>query len=305
VSATTAAASPPRTAAVSGAGLVLAAVVSVQIGAALAKNLFDSLGAPGVVWLRLGIAALILLAAWRPWPWRPGRRWSRTTLWQVVAFGLVIAAMNSTFYLSLARIPLGIAVTVEFVGPLALAAVLSRRWLDGLWVLLALAGILLLVKTDASTHLDTVGVLLAAVAGVFWAGYIVLSSKVGEKVPGGSGLAAALVISAVATAPTGIASVSGSLTWPALAAAAGVALLSSAVPWSLEMEALRRVPAGVFSILMSMEPAVAALAGWALLHEHLLVRQWCGIAVVVVASAGAAATSARARAELSTPAVQS
>ena len=123
--------------------------------------------------------------------------------------------------------------------------------------------------------------------------------------PGGSGLAAALVISALVTTPTGIASVSGHLTWPALAAAAGVALLSSALPWSLELEALRRVPAGVFSILMSLEPAVAALSGWALLHEHLLVRQWCGIGVVVVASAGAAATSTRARAELSTPAVQS
>jgi inner membrane transporter RhtA len=305
VSAATATVTQPRTAVVSGAGLVLAAVVSVQVGAALAKNLFDQLGAPGVVWLRLGIAALILLVAWRPWPWRRGRRWSSTTLWQVVLFGLVIAAMNSTFYLSLSRIPLGIAVTVEFVGPLALAAVLSRRWLDALWVLLAVAGILLLVKTDGHTHLDVVGVVLAAVAGVFWAAYIVLSSKVGEKVPGGSGLAAALVISAIVTTPSGLASVSGHLTWPAFAAAAGVALLSSAVPWSLEMEALRRVPAGVFSILMSMEPAVAAFAGWALLHEHLLLRQWFGIAVVVVASAGAAATSARTRVELSTPAVQS
>jgi inner membrane transporter RhtA len=305
VSATTAPLTQPRTAAVSGAGLVLAAVVSVQVGAALAKNLFDTLGAPGVVWLRLGIAALVLVAAWRPWPWRSGRRWSRATVWHVVAFGLVIAVMNSTFYLSLARIPLGIAVTVEFVGPLALAAILSRRWLDALWVMLALSGILLLVKSDGTTHLDTVGVLLAAVAGMFWAGYIVLSSKVGEKVPGGSGLAAALVIAALVTTPSGIASVSGHLTWPALAAAAGVALLSSALPWSLELEALRRVPAGVFSILMSMEPAVAALSGWALLHEHLLVRQWCGIGVVVVASAGAAATSTRARDELSTPAVQS
>ena len=305
MSADTVPVAPPRTKVVSGAALVLAAVVSVQIGAALAKHLFDRLGAPGVVWLRLTIAALVLVIAWRPWPWRRDRRWSRATLWQVAVFGLVIAAMNTTFYLSLARIPLGIAVTVEFIGPLALAAVLSRRWLDALWVLLALSGILLLVKTDGHTHLDTVGVLLAAVAGIFWAAYIVLSSKIGERLPGGSGLAAALVISALVTTPSGIASLSGHLTWPALAAAAGVALLSSAVPWSLEMEALRRVPAGVFSILMSMEPAVAALSGWALLHEHLLVRQWCGIAVVVVAGAGAAATSTRTRDELSTPAVQS
>ena len=295
----------PRTQAVSGAGLVLAAVISVQVGAALAKNLFATLGTPGVVWLRLGIAALVLVAVWRPWPWRRERRWSRTTVWQVVAFGLVIAAMNYTFYQSLARVPLGIAVTVEFIGPLGLAAVSSRRLLDGVWVLLALAGILLLVKTNGSEHLDLVGVALAAVAGVFWAGYIVLSSRVGERVPGGSGLAAALVVSALVTLPSGVASVSGHLTWPALAAAAGVALLSSALPWSLELEALRRVPANVFSILMSLEPGVAALSGWALLHEHLLVRQWTGIGVVVVASAGAATTSARTRAELSTPTVQS
>lgn len=290
-----------RTQVVSGAGLVLAAVVSVQVGAALAKNLFGQLGASGVTWLRLSIAAVILLVAWRPWPWRRGRRWSRRTLLSVGAFGLVIAAMNSTFYLALDRVPLGIAVTVEFIGPLALAAFSSRRLADGVWVVLAVAGILLLVKTSSGDRLDMVGVLLAATAGAFWAGYIVLSAKVGEQVPGGSGLAAALVVAALATTPLGIASASGHLTWAALAAATGVALLSSALPWSLEMEALRRVPTGVFGILMSLEPGVAALSGAVLLHEHLLGRQWAGIVVVVVASAGAAATNARARADLSTP----
>ncbi len=293
-----------RTQTVSGAGLVLAAVVSVQVGAALAKDLFGQLGASGVTWLRLAIAAVILVVAWRPWPWRRGRRWSRRTLLTVVAFGLAIAAMNSSFYLALSRVPLGIAVTVEFVGPLALAAFSSKRLSDGVWVLLALAGILLLVQTSGGARLDLVGVALAAVAGGFWAGYIVLSSKVGEAIPGGSGLAAALVVSALATMPLGVVSVAGHLTMGALAAAAGVALLSSALPWSLELEALRRVPTGVFGILMSLEPGVAALSGWALLHEHLLGRQWTGIVVVVVACAGAAATSARARAELSSPGVQ-
>ncbi len=294
----------PSTQVVSGAGLVLAAVVSVQVGAAIAKNLFGQLGATGVTWLRLAIAALILVVAWRPLPWRRSRRWDRRTLVAVASFGLAIAAMNTAFYLALDRVPLGIAVTVEFVGPLALAAVSSRRLADGVWVLLALVGILLLVKTSGGVQLDLVGVLLAAVAGGFWAGYIVLSAKVGVLVPGGSGLAAALVVAAVATTPMGVASVAGHLTWAALAAAAGVALLSSALPWSLELEALRRVPTGLFGILMSLEPAVAALSGRALLHEHLLGRQWAGVVVVVVASSGAAATSARARAELSTPGVQ-
>jgi inner membrane transporter RhtA len=294
----------PRTHALSGAGLVLAAVVSVQVGAALAKDLFGQLGPTGVTWLRLAIAALMLLVAWRPWPWRRGRRWDRRTLASVAAFGLVIAAMNSTFYLALDRVPLGIAVTVEFVGPLALAALSSRRLTDGVWVVLALAGILMLVRTSSGDKLDLVGVGLAAVAGGFWAGYIVLSAKVGDLVPGGSGLAAALVVAALATTPLGLASVAGHLTWAALAAAAAVALLSSALPWSLELEALRRVPTGVFGILMSLEPGVAALSGAVLLHEHLLGRQWAGIVVVVVASAGAASTSARARADLSTPGVQ-
>jgi inner membrane transporter RhtA len=294
-----------RAPAAAGAGLVLTAIVSVQVGAALAKGLFGQLGASGVVWLRLGIAALILVATWRPWrQLRGGRRWDRRTVAHIVAFGVVIATMNSAFYLALARVPLGIAVTVEFVGPLALAAASSRRASDALFVALALGGIVLLVRVQPGQRLDLVGVGFAATAGVFWAAYIVLSARVGEQVPGGSGLAAALVVSAVVTAPVGIASVAGHLTWAGLAAGAGVALLSSALPWSLELEALRRVPTGVFGILMSMEPGVAALSGRLLLHEYLLARQWAGVVVVVAASAGAAATSARASTELSTAGVQ-
>jgi inner membrane transporter RhtA len=284
-----------------GVGLVLAAVLSVQVGAALAKDLFPQLGPTGVVWLRLGIAALLLVAAWRPRAWR----WDRNALLLVTAFGLVVAAMNTTFYLALERVPLGVAVTVEFIGPLGLAALLSRRALDAAWVALAALGIVLLVRTGSGVSLDPVGVLLAAAAGVCWAGYIVLSARVGRRIPGGAGLAAALVVSALVTTPAGVESVAGNLTASALLAAAGVALLSSALPWSLELEALRRVPTRVFGILMSLEPAVAALSGWALLHERLLSRQWLGIGVVVLASAGAAATSARAGEELATATVQS
>jgi inner membrane transporter RhtA len=281
----------PLSRSISGVGLVVAAVCSVQVGAALAKNLFPTLGVAGVVWLRLGIAAIVLVVAWRPRAWR----WDRHTLLLVAAFGLIVAAMNSTFYASLDRIPLGIAVTVEFVGPLALAALLSRRLVDGLWVLLAAAGILLLLRAEGAGPLDWVGVVLAAVAGVFWAGYILLSARVGDRVAGGAGLAVALVVSALVTAPAGLASVAGHLSWHAVAVAAGVALLSSALPWSLEMEALRRVPTGVFGILMSLEPAVAAVSGWALLHETLLPRQWGGVVAVVLASAGAAVTRSRTR----------
>jgi inner membrane transporter RhtA len=277
-----------------GAGLVVGAVVSVQVGAALAKNLFPQLGATGVVWLRLGIAALILVVSWRPRAWR----WSRGDLGLVATLGVVFALMNTTFYLSLDRVPLGVAVTVEFIGPLGLAALSSRRRLDAVWVALAATGIVLLVRTGPGLHLDLVGVGLALAAGVCWATYIVLSARVGQRIPGGAGLAAALVVAALLTTPLGVASVRGHLTWSALLAAAGVAVLSSALPWSLELEALRRVPTGVFGILMSIEPAVAALSGWALLSEDLLGRQWLGIVVVVLASAGAAMTSARARADL-------
>jgi inner membrane transporter RhtA len=270
---------------------VVSAVVSVQVGAALAKNLFDDLGVLGVVWLRLALAAVILAVVWRPRAWR----WDRRTLLLVALFGAVIAAMNTTFYLGLDRIPLGIAVTVEFIGPLALAAATSRRPSDVVWVLLAAAGILLLLRTDGATTLDWVGVALAATAGGFWAAYIVLSAKVGDRLPGGAGLAAAIVVAALLTMPAGLVSAAGHWTWHALAIGLGVAVLSSALPWSLELEALRRVPTGVFGILMSLEPAVAAVSGAVLLDESLLARQWLGVAAVVVASAGAAAVRARVR----------
>jgi inner membrane transporter RhtA len=269
--------------------LVLAAATSVQFGAALAATLFAELGPGGTVWLRLVFAALILLALWRP----RLRGRSRRELALVVAFGLALAVMNTGFYEALDRIPLGVTVTIEFVGPLGLAVALSRRPLDAVWVVLAAAGILLLAR-GASGGLDAVGVVFALVAGVAWAIYILLSSRVGRTWESGSGLAVAMAVGAVVTTPLGIADGGSNLLHPALLAqGAAVAVLSSAIPYSLELEALRRIPAGLFGVLMSLEPAIAALAGFIVLGQDLVGRELVGIAAVVVASAGAARSARR------------
>ena len=269
--------------------LVLGAATSVQFGAALAATLFDQLGPGGTVWLRLLFAALILLVLWRPrLSDRPAHE-----LGLVVAFGLSLAVMNTGFYEALDRIPLGICVTIEFVGPLGLAVALSRRPLDGLWVVLAAAGILLLAH-GTSGGLDGLGVLFALIAGSAWAVYILLSARVGRTWGSGTGLAVAMAVGAVVMAPLGVVDGGGDLLHPALLAqGAAVAVLSSAIPYSLELEALRRIPAGVFGVLMSLEPAIAALAGFVVLGQDLVPREIAGIAAVVVASAGAARTARR------------
>jgi len=268
----------------SAVGLVLAAACSVQGGAAVAKSLFPQLGAPGVVFLRLlfGSAALWAIAR----PQLRGR--SRRDLRLVAALGVVLVSMNLSFYESLQRLPLGIAVTVEFLGPLAVAVLGSRRAVDLVWVALAAAGVALLANGGGSAA-HPLGIVLAAVAGFFWACYILLSVHVGRAFPGASGLAPAMALGAVLAAPWGIVSAGHHLRDPQLVGAAvGVGLLSSALPWSLELEALRRLPSHVFSVVLSLEPAVAALAGFVFLHEHLRVRAWFAIALVVLASAGAA-----------------
>ena len=264
--------------------LVLAGVASVQFGAALAKSLFDEVGPGGTVFIRVLFAALILVAIWRPAVGgRPHAHWRL-----VAVFGLCLGAMNLAFYESLERIPLGIAVTLEFVGPLGVAIAGSRRPLDLVWVGLAAAGIVLL-SDFGSADLDRLGVALALVAGALWAAYILLSVRVGRVFPDGSGLAPAMVAAAVALVPVGVADGGADLLVPeVLAVGAGVAILSSAIPYSLEMEALRRMPAGVFGVLMSTEPAVAALAGFILLDEGLATRELVAILLVVAASAGAA-----------------
>lgn len=261
---------------------VVVGIASTQAGGAVAKTLFDDLGASGTTFLRVGFAALLLLAIWRP---RLGSH-SRRDLLLAAAFGLSLAAMNLTFYHAIERIPLGIAVTIEFVGPLAVAVAYSRRPLDGLWVVLAATGILLLARGGGDV--ETAGVLLALLAGVFWAAYILLSARAGQAFPGGAGLAIAMTVGAVALVPPGVAGAGDALLDPRLlAAGALVALLSSAIPYSLELEALRRLPARVFGILMSVEPGMAALAGFVILGEDLRLRDVAAIALVATASAGA------------------
>jgi inner membrane transporter RhtA len=264
--------------------LVLGAISSVQFGAAFAKTLFDEVGVGGTVFLRVLFAAIVLAVIWRPRLAEHGRG----DLLLAVAFGFTLGAMNLAFYSALDRIPLGIAVTFEFVGPLGVAVAGSRRPLDLLWVALAAAGILLLSEFG-STDLDGLGVALALLAGGLWAAYILLSARVGRAFPGGGGLALAMVVASAMLLPVGVGDAGADLLVPwILAAGAAVALLSSAIPYSLEMEALRRMPAGVFGVLMSLEPAAGALAGLVVLSEGLAPREVVAILLVIAASAGAA-----------------
>ena len=264
--------------------LVLAAVASVQVGAAIAKSLFDEIGAGGTVFLRVLFAAVVLMLIWRPRLAGHDRR----ELALAGVFGLVLAGMNLAFYASLDRIPLGIAVTFEFVGPLGVAVFGSRGPLDLLWVGLAAAGILLLSNFGA-TDLDPAGVALALLAGAFWAAYILLAGRLGQAFSGGGGLALALVVATVPLAPVGLIDAGAELLVPwILAAGLAVGMLSSAIPYALELEALRRMSAGAFGVLMSLEPAAAALAGFVLLSEDLAPRELVAILFVVAASAGAA-----------------
>jgi inner membrane transporter RhtA len=264
--------------------LVLGAVASVQFGAALAKSLFDEIGPGGTVFLRVLFAALVLAVIWRPGlAGRSGADWRL-----ILGFGFALVAMNLSFYFALDRIPLGIAVTFEFVGPLGVAVAGSRRPLDLLWVALAAAGILLL-SDFGGADLDSLGVGLALLAGAFWAAYILLSVRVGRAFQGGDGLALAMLAGGAMLAPVGVGDAGGDLLAPGvLLLGLAVAILSSAVPYTLEMEALRRMPAGVFGVLMSLEPAMAALAGFVVLGEGLAGRELVAIGLVVTASAGAA-----------------
>lgn len=273
--------------------LVLAAATSVQAGASVAKSLFPTLGPPGVVWLRLLFGSIALWVVARPQlrshPWRD--------LGLVGALGIVLVTMNVSFYESIDRIPLGIAVTVEFLGPLAVATIDSRRKLDLLWVALAGIGVALLAE-GGSSDIHTLGIVLAALAGLCWALYIKLSVPVGRLFPGASGLAPAMLLGALLIAPWGIASAGSNLRDPQLlGAAVGVGLLSSALPWSLELEALRRLPTRVFGVVLACEPVVAAVAGSVFLHERLGFRAWVAIGLVVTASAGAALEISRPLAE--------
>jgi inner membrane transporter RhtA len=264
--------------------LVISSIVSTQIGASVAIHLFTHIGPAGAVLLRLGFAALILLFALRP-------RLAGYTLAaysSAILFGLTLAAMNITFYQALDRIPLGIAVTLEFVGPLAVAIAGSRNALDVLWVILAATGILLITPWGG-LNLDLLGMALALIAGSLWAVYIILSARVGqEEFQGGSGLVIALLVAGAVTVPVGVVGAGASLLDPrVLAGGVVVALLSSVVTYSFELSALRAMSKRVFGVLMSLEPAIAAMVGLIFLNETLGVRAVIAIICVVTASAGA------------------
>jgi inner membrane transporter RhtA len=289
--------------------LVLAGIVSVQLGAGLAARLFAEVGPAGVTGLRLWWSALIVAAAGGRPAVRSIRAVAATRAWRdlavVAAFGLVLGVMNFAIYQSFARIPLGVAVTIEFLGPLAVAVASSRRALDAAWVVLAGAGVLLLTEggTGQAGHASragpvlglstqAAGVAFALLAATCWAGYILLSRATGRRFAGSSGLVIAMVVAAALVTGPAIAAAGPALARPpVLAAGLAIGLLSSVIPYRLELEALRRVPARVFGIWMSLEPAVAALIGLALLGESLLARQWLAIALVIVACAGAARNS--------------
>ncbi|HEV7672815.1 MAG TPA: EamA family transporter [Thermoanaerobaculia bacterium] len=261
-------------------------MLSFQIGASFAKQLIPTLGAPGTTALRLGLSAIIVGLLQRPWRSVP----TRQALPFVLAYGLSLGAMNFVFYLALRSIPLGIAVALEFTGPLGIALLYSNRRLDKLWVALAAVGLLLLVPIRrADTALDPVGVLYALAAGLGWALYIVFGQKAG-KIQGPSASTWGLFVAALLTVPLGIA-VTGDRIFAASTLPLGfaVAIFSSALPHTLEMVALRRLSSRTFGTLMSFEPAIAAFVGVVLLREHLSALQYVAIAAIIAASAGAVA----------------
>ena len=265
---------------------VVAGIVSAQVGASAAKYMFAALGPAATVSLRTAFAALILLLVWRP----RLRGRSRADLLAALALGATLAGLSLSFYAALERIPLGVAMTLEFAGPLGIALVGSRRRLDLLWGVLAVAGILVLSPIGGTV--DPLGAALALLGGTFWAGSILLSARIGRTIPGGGGLAMAMAVAAIVTLPFGIVAGERVAADPRLLLIAlGVALLSSVIPFSLELEALRRIPVRVFGVLMSLEPAIAALVGLVLLGEVLRVREMAAIGLVVTASVGATKTA--------------
>jgi inner membrane transporter RhtA len=266
--------------------LVVWGIISVQVGAAIAKDLFHLVPPTALVWLRLFTSAVILLIMARPR--LPGH--SRRDWLIVLGFGVSLMTMNWAIYQSFARIPLGIAVTIEFLGPLAVAVIGSRRLRDLIWVLLAATGVALLGASRATLSLAGVG--FALLAGLGWACYILLSAQTGRRWPGLTGLALASMVGAIALAPPAILDAGSRLLNPTvLALGVAVGLLSSVIPYSFELMALRRIPPRVFSILMSLEPAAAALAAMIVLGEILTLIQWLAMACVVIASIGASSTS--------------
>ncbi|MFZ0718856.1 EamA family transporter [Mycobacterium sp.] len=265
--------------------LMLTGMLSTQLGAAFAKHLFGTAGPAAMTVMRLGFAAVVLLLCWRP-----SLRLDRRTALAVVAFGVAIAGMNLCFYLAMARMPVGVALTVGMAGPLAVAAISSRGVKDGLWIALAASGIALLGWQGGAAGLT--GLLIALACAVFWGAYVPLSAKVGAMMPGGGGLALAMAFGTLCSLPAGLAEGGEAFARPeVLAFGFGVAMLSSLVPYTCEMETLRRVPALVFGVLLSLEPAIGALVALVVLHEILSPAQVLGLVAVVTASIGVIRTT--------------
>lgn len=281
------AASGGRWGALGPVGLVLAGGVSVQFGGAVAVSVMPKAGALGIVTLRLAFAALVLMIVCRP----RLRGHSRADWGTVVAFGVAMAAMNGLFYQSVARIPMGPAVTLEVLGPLALSVFASRRAVNLVWAGLALCGVFLLGGGGGFSGLDPVGVAYALGAGAMWATYIMFSARTGRRFPQADGLALAMVVAAVLFLPLGLIESGEKLVRPeVLALGAAVAVMSSVLPYTLELLALRRLPASTFAIMMSLEPAIAAVAGFLVLNQALSVNEALAISLVIAASMGAVRT---------------
>jgi inner membrane transporter RhtA len=270
--------------------LVVTGAISVQTGAAVATRLFDDLGATGVLALRVGVAAVVLALVTRLWK----VRLRRDDLPAVLGYAAVLGGMNLLFYLAIERIPLGVGVALELVGPTTVALLGSRRALDLVWTALAASGVLVLVAPrflagSSAGGLDLAGVVLALAAGACWGGYIVLGARMGARVPGTAGLAWALLVASVVLVPLGMVGAGSALLEPPLLlAGAGVALLSAVLPYSLELTALRRVSTRVFGMMTSLQPAVATLAGFVVAAQRPGLVPLVGIALVVAASLGAA-----------------
>ncbi|GJD39565.1 DMT family transporter [Methylobacterium bullatum] len=273
---------------------LVGSIVCLVIGTSFAKQLFPVIGAEGTSAYRVTLAAVLLLAVWRPWRRTLGRRDAGV----VVLYGLVLGGMNLLFYLSLRTIPLGLAIAIEFVGPLLVAVASSRRAVDLVWVALAMLGLCLLLPLDrASSGLDPVGVACALGAALCWALYILVGQRAGH-LPGGQAVALGMSVAALVILPFGIAQAGMALLSPSLVVAGlAVAILSSAIPYSLEMVALRGLPRQTFGILLSLEPVCSALAGFLILGERLTPLQGAAIACIMAASVGSTVGAYRAKRE--------
>ncbi|HRM63167.1 EamA family transporter [Acidovorax temperans] len=279
---------------------VLGSVTALGVGTSWAKQaLFPVVGAQGTTAVRVGLSALLMLMLWRPWRWRL----SRADAQAVALYGAALGAMNLMFYLSLQTLPFGLAVAIEFAGPLAVAIWSSRRAVDFVWVALAIVGLALLLPLGLSgSTLDPLGVLYAVGAAVFWALYIVFGKRAGH-LHAGQSVSLGLLVAALVVVPVGVAHAGAALLSPSvLLVGVAVAAISSALPISLEMMALKRLPKEAFGIMISMEPAVAALLALALLGERLDTVQWLAIGCIVAASMGSAATARRLPAVQAQPA---